>query len=169
MLLMGDEVRRSQGGNNNTYCQDNEKGWFDWELVKKNADLLNFVKGLISFTRTKKIFKIEDLLATPEDIDEPHITWHGTRLNKPDWSENSRSLAFTLFHPEANETIHVVVNAYWKDLKFQLPQLKKNSWYKIVDTSASAPGDFFKVGEGEMIDGKTIVIKDRSIMILMAN
>jgi len=168
MLLMGDEVRRTQWGNNNTYCQDNEVGWFDWNLVEKNKDVLNFVKGLISFTQTKKIFKIEDLLATPEDIDEPHISWHGTELNKPDWSENSRSLAFTLFHPEANETIHVIVNAFWKKLKFQIPVLEKRKWYKIVDTSAASPHDFNTLGQGAIINRKMLHIMDRSILVLMA-
>ena len=168
MLLMGDEVRRSQGGNNNVYCQDNEKGWFNWDLVNDNADLLNFVKGLISFTQQKEIFKIENLLASPEDIDEPHITWHGVELNKPDWSENSRSLAFTLFHPESNEVIHVMVNAYWKDLKFHIPDLKGKQWIEVVDTSSRAPNDFFKVGKGRITGKKLINVKDRSILILMA-
>ena len=168
MLLMGDEVRRSQGGNNNTYCQDNETGWFDWDLVIKNRDLLSFTKGLINFTQNKKIFKIEDLLATPEDIDEPHITWHGTELKNPDWSENSKSLAFTLFHPEANEIIHVIVNAFWKNLKFQIPTLKGKKWHKIVDTSATSPNDFFDLGKGETVQRTKINVSDRSIMVLMA-
>lgn len=168
MLLMGDEVRRSQGGNNNAYCQDNEVGWFNWDLVDKNSDLLDFVKGLISFIEQREIFKIEDLLSTPEDIDEPHISWHGVELNKPDWSKNSQSLAFTLLHPEANETIHVMVNAYWKNLKFQIPDLNGNSWFKVVDTSALAPNDFFEVGKGEISSKKIITVKDRSIIVLMA-
>lgn len=168
MILMGDEVRRSQGGNNNAYCQDNKVGWFNWELVNQNADLLNFVKGVISFTKQMEIFKIEDLLATSEDIDEPHITWHGVELNKPDWSENSHSLAFTLFHPEAKETIHVVVNAFWKNLKYQIPKLKGKKWHKVVDTSALAPNDFFEFGKGEIVEKKLITVKDRTIIVLVA-
>ena len=168
MLLMGDEVRRSQGGNNNTYCQDNEIGWFNWELVNENAGLLDFTKGLIAFTQEREIFKIEDLLASSEDIDEPHIAWHGIELNKPDWSKHSRSLAFTLFYPDANEVIHVMVNAYWKSLKFQIPDSKGKSWYKVVDTAASTSKDFSAVGKGEIISKKSIPIKDRSIIVLMA-
>lgn len=168
MLFMGDEVRRSQGGNNNAYCQDNEIGWFDWKLVNRNAGLLNFVKGLISFTQGSEIFKIEDLLATPEDIDEPHISWHGVALNKPDWSKNSHSLAFTLFHPETNEVIHVMVNAYWKSLKFQIPGLKDKKWCKIIDTSVAAPEDFCEAGKGKIIDRKKINVMDRSIIVLKA-
>ena len=166
MLLMGDEVLRTQKGNNNAYCQDNEVGWFDWDLVTRNSGLLSFVKGLISFTQKYEIFKIEELLATTEDIDEPHIAWHGVELNKPDWSKNSKSLAFSLFHPEANEVIHVMVNAYWKSLKFQIPVLKRKQWHKVVDTSASSPNDFANVGEGEIVNRKFMNVMDRSIIIL---
>lgn len=166
MFLMGDEVRRTQKGNNNVYCQDNEIGWFDWDLVQKNAGLLRFVKGLISFTQGCEIFKIEELLATTEDIDEPHIAWHGVELNKPDWSKNSRTLAFSLFHPEADEVIHVMVNAYWKSLKFQIPELKERHWYKVVDTSASAPDDFIDSGDARSVDRKFVDVMDRSIVII---
>ncbi len=168
MLLMGDEVRRTQNGNNNAYCQDNEVSWFDWELVNKNERLLEFVKGLISFTQGLEIFKIEDLLASFEDIEEPHITWHGIELNKPDWSENSQSLAFTLLHPQAGEIVHVMVNAFWKSLKFQIPQLKEKKWYKVVDTAEEAPNDFTEVGKGKKIDKRLLTINDRSIIVLMA-
>jgi len=168
MLLMGDEVRRTQRGNNNAYCQDNELGWFDWSLVEKNADLLRFTKNLICFSQKKAIFKIENILATTEDIDDPHIAWHGTQINKPDWSKDSHSLAFTLFHPQAKETIHVMVNAFWETLKFQLPTLKEQSWYKVVDTSSVSPKDFCKAGEGEVIDRSIMKVRDRSIVVLVA-
>ncbi len=168
MLLMGDEVRRTQGGNNNTYCQNNEIGWFDWELVNKNRELLDFVKGLISCTQQKEMFKIEDILASPEDIDEPHIKWHGIKLNEPDWSAGSQSLAFTLIHPEADEIIHVLVNAFHKELSFQLPPLIEKRWCIMVDTAAAAPNDFIKVGEGETIERTSLKVRDRSIIVLMA-
>jgi isoamylase len=168
MLLMGDEVRRTQKGNNNAYCQDNELGWFDWELVNKNADLLSFTKNIICFTQKKEIFKIEDLLATSEDIDDPHIAWHGVKLNRPDWSKNSHSLAFTLFHPKAKEIIHVMVNAYWEYLNFQIPSIQEQNWYKVVDTSEISPNDFCKPGTGDLINKKSIKVCDRSIIILMA-
>lgn len=167
MLLMGDEVRRTQKGNNNAYCQDNEMGWFDWDLVDKNRELLIFTKNLICFTQKLEIFKIEYLLATPEDIDEPHITWHGVALNQPDWSKDSHSIAFTLCHPGAGEIIHVMVNAYWETLKFQLPHPGTKKWYKVVDTSVESPNDFCKPGSGEKITTRYVKVRDRSIMLLM--
>lgn len=168
MLLMGDEVRRTQGGNNNTYCQNNEIGWFDWDLVNKNRKLLDFVKGMISCTQQKEMFKIEDILASSEDIEEPHIKWHGIKLNEPDWSAGSQSLAFTLIHPEADEIIHVMVNAFHKELSFQLPPLIEKHWYKMIDTAATAPNDFIKVGEGVTIERTSLKVRDRSIIVLMA-
>lgn len=168
MLLMGDEVRRSQHGNNNAYCQDNELSWLDWELMKQNADLLRFVKGLISFTQNLEIFRIENLLATSEDIEEPHITWHGVTLYQPDWSDNSLSLAFTLFHPKANERIHVMVNSYWKALEFQIPKIENSDWYKIIDTSAPSPDDFTALENGMKMRPKSMKVANRSIVILMA-
>ncbi len=168
MLLMGDEVRRTQKGNNNAYCQDNELGWFDWDLVQKNQHLLAFTKNLICFTQKKQIFKIEDLLATSDDIEDPHITWHGIELNKPDWSKNSHSLAFTLYHPKAKESIHVMVNAFWETLKFQLPILQEQYWYKVIDTTQESPNDICKPGTGEKIVSNNIKVRDRSIILLVA-
>lgn len=167
MLLMGDEVRRTQKGNNNAYCQDNEIGWFDWDLVQKHAELLDFTQKIIGFTRELQIFKIEDLLATSEDIDDPHITWHGVKLNTPDWSKNSHSLAFTLYHPQANEVIHVMVNSYWETLKFELPKLRDHQWYKVVDTSLPASEDFMKPGAGQKISRNKMKVHDRSIVLLI--
>ena len=57
MLLMGDEVRRTQKGNNNTYCQNNKLNWFDWDLVEKNSEILRFVKSLIHFIQAREIFR----------------------------------------------------------------------------------------------------------------
>ena len=82
------------------------------------------------------------------------------------WSKNSRTLAFSLFHPEADEVIHVMVNAYWKSLKFQIPELKERHWYKVVDTSASAPDDFIDSGDARSVDRKFVDVMDRSIVII---
>jgi glycogen operon protein len=168
MLLMGDEVRRTQRGNNNAYCQDNHISWFDWDFVQKNQGLLAFVKGLIDFSQRLEIFKIENLLAVPEEIDEPHITWHGVELNSPDWSKDSLSLAFTLYHPQAKETLHVMVNAYHDSLIFQIPRRKGKVWRKVVDTSLESPRDFEVPGEGEKVSKSIMKVKDRSIVVLMA-
>ncbi len=124
MILMGDEVRRTQLGNNNGYCQNNELSWFDWSQIEKQTDLLRFVKGIINFTQELEIMRLDKVLATfgkgapelyveeikPElslgikeaEIDPnevPNISWHGVHFAKPDWWKDSRSLAFSLRHP----------------------------------------------------------------------
>lgn len=98
MLLMGDEVQRTQLGNNNAYCQDSEISWFDWRLVEKNADLLRFVRGLIHLIQSLHLFMQENLLQVSNRSQKPYISWHGIQLHKPDWGSNSRTIAFTLYH-----------------------------------------------------------------------
>jgi len=164
MILMGDEVRRSQQGNNNAYCQDNEISWYDWALVDQNVDLLNFTKQLINYVQGKEIFRIGDLLSTSEDIEKPHIAWHGVNLYKPDWSKNSRSLAYTLFHPKANEIIHVMVNAFWEPLNFEAPKFRGNKKLKVILNTFQ---NSLKEGE-EFFDGKTFKVMDRSIVVFEA-
>ncbi len=164
MLLMGDEVARTQKGNNNAYCQDNELSWFDWELVNKNSGLLEFTKQIIDYTQQKELFKIEKLLLTDKNPNHPFITWHGVKRNRPDWSKNSHSLAFTLLHPSSNEMIHVIINAFWKSLKFDLPILENNGkWMLMFDTYKDQGID-----GNQSINQKSIEVMERSIVLLEA-
>lgn len=185
MILMGDEVRRSQLGNNNAYCQDNELSWFDWEQIEKQAGLLRFVKGIINLTQNLEIFQVEERLATvgstsPEIIKKlpnvcggdphrvPNITWHGVRLGHPDWSENSHTLAFTLHHPDCKEYLHVMLNSYWEPMKFELPRLFSGErWHRIVDTGLPAPEDFSELEKAPKINGNFYLLDSRSAGLLM--
>jgi len=143
MILMGDETRRTQQGNNNAYCQDNDISWFDWDLVDKNQELLSFVKHLIAFTQSMELFSLDKILTTKEVIGEPHLIWHGTKPHKPDWNDYSRSLAFSLSYPEHNEYLYVVLNAYWDGLVFRLPVLNNGlKWHRIIDTNLPHSQDF---------------------------
>ena len=96
MLLMGDEVRRTQHGNNNAYCQDNEISWFDWRLLERHADVHRFVKTLNAFRQRRDVVAEEATLSLNELLRRARIEWHGVTLDRPDWSEHSHSLAFTL-------------------------------------------------------------------------
>jgi len=169
MLLMGDEVRRSQLGNNNAYCQDNELSWFDWSGLEKNSDILHFVKGLIHFIQAREIFQQEQILVTGNGTQEPHIIWHGTRLGQPDWSYDSHSLAFALSHPKSGEYLHVMLNAYWEPLTFDVPPLpSKNQWHRIVDTALPAPADCCSLQAAPPITGYRYRLEARSSVVLMA-
>jgi glycogen operon protein len=168
MLSMGDEVRRTQQGNNNAYCQNNELSWFDWSLVEKHADLLHFVRGLIHFMQSLELFQYEERLET-FNSHRPYINWHGMQLGKPDWSENSRSLAFTLYHPDAGEHLHVIFNAYWEAHTFELPTLHPGKgWYRIVDTSLNAPEDYCQLDTAPRWSESLYRVQPRSAVILIA-
>src|SRR5262252_1950683 len=95
MLLMGDEVRRTQGGNNNAYCQDNETSWFDWTLVPEYADVHRFVTMLNVHRVFRDVEPERQRLALSQIIRQADITWHGVQLYEPDWRPSSHSLAFT--------------------------------------------------------------------------
>lgn len=170
MLLMGDEVRRTQGGNNNAYCQDNEISWFDWDLTQKHKDVLEFVKNL-----NHNLFKRYDILHEEkfwiEDKKNPkesNIKWHGIKLNKPDWGVNSRTLAFTIGNHKTNGHIHVMINAYWGDLKFEIPPLYSGiGWKRVIDTSLPHPEDFIPFEKASMVEENTYKLKSRSIVVLV--
>jgi glycogen operon protein len=169
MLLMGDEIRRSQLGNNNAYCQDNEISWLNWHDVAKQEDILSFFRGLIDFIQHLEIFTHEQLLSIVESQDKPHLIWHGVQLGQPDWSEKSHALAFTLHHPQANEKLHVMLNALWQPLEFEIPKLSaQESWFRIVDTVLAHPNDFSPQTRALRFSGETYCVQSRSVVVLMA-
>lgn len=169
MLLMGDEVRRTQLGNNNAYCQDNNLSWFDWDAIEKHEALLRFVRQLIAFTQSLFLFRQERILKVNYDRHQPNVIWHGVHLGQPDWSSNSHSLAFTLCHPQVNEQLHIMLNSYWEPLKFDLPPLNnQETWYQIVDTSKPSPDDIFDSQGAIAVSGDRYCVMERSSVILIA-
>ncbi|ASC72467.1 glycogen debranching enzyme [Halomicronema hongdechloris C2206] len=170
MLLMGDEVRRSQGGNNNAYCQDNEISWFDWDGLEKHADLLRFTRDLIGLIQRLQIFRItHSLMVTEHWVKQPHIVWHGVNLGQPDWSHDSHSLAFTLRYPAYDEQLHVMLNAFWQPLPFQLPPLRPGDhWHHLVNTAKPPPQDLTLPGQGQAITTPLYEVSCRSAVVVIA-
>jgi isoamylase len=170
MLLMGDEVLRTQKGNNNAYCQNNDLSWFNWEQIEQNQDMLRFTQGLIDLIQSFHCFKHDQpLVVTRQAIAEPAICWHGIGLDQPDWSDNSHSLAFTLRYLHYQECFHVMLNAYWQPLTFELPSLPARSdWYRIVDTAQSAPADFCPPEQAQIVPSDTYEVCDLSCVVLLA-
>ncbi|MGK7892459.1 MAG: glycogen debranching protein GlgX [Xenococcus sp. (in: cyanobacteria)] len=168
MFLMGDEVRRSQKGNNNAYCQDNELSWFDWSLTETNKGLLRFVRKLIHFIQGLEVFRIEEFLEIGFTSQKPHLIWHGTYLGEPDWGEDSHILAFSLQEPTSGEHLHVMFNAYWYPLNFELPPLASGKhWHRIVDTALPSPHDFIDLAIAPEIDQDSYLVTARSSVVLM--
>lgn len=140
MLLMGDEVRRTQQGNNNAYCQDNQLTWFDWDAVARQADVHRFARGLIHFHQASSFFLDTRFWGEPGAA---KITWHGVRLHEPEFNADSHAVAFELLHPETGEHLHVILNSYWEPLVFELPPTATGErWHRLVDTALDAPDDF---------------------------
>ena len=136
MLLMGDEVRRTQMGNNNAYCQDNEISWFDWSLLEKHADIHRFVKELIRYRLSLNVYKDIRGVSLTRLLQTAQLDWHGIELREPDWGFDSHSLAFTVRGRRG--LFHVIFNAYWKSLDFELPPTAEQGltpWQRIIDTS----------------------------------
>ncbi len=168
MLLMGDEVRRTQAGNNNAYGQDNALSWFDWDAANREMDFLRFVRGLIAFTQAREIFREERYWVTDGDSD-PHLIWHGVQLRAPDWSQHSHCLAFELNHPQPDNHLHIMVNAYWEPLTFALPPLAGGeSWHRIVDTALPAPEDFCEPDIAPAVTATHYRLTPRSVVVLLA-
>jgi glycogen operon protein len=166
MITMGDEIRRTQKGNNNAYCQDNEISWMDWNLLVPNSDLHSFVTNLIGLVKGKEIFKIEKILTTKEVIRGPHLIWHGTKPYHADWNHYSRSLAFSISYPEYGEYLYVIMNAYWKGLSFELPKLKNSKkWHAVIDTSKSYPEDFIDPKKSKGLLRNIYKAESRSVVV----
>jgi isoamylase len=168
MLLMGDEVRRTQRGDNNAYSQDNEISWFDWRNLEEHAGLLRFVQNIIACTQSLALLREECFLTENGRNKAPSVTWHGVRLYAPDWSVPSHSLAFELYHPDNHEHLHVMLNAYWEPLTFTLPAPRDGAhWRRIVDTNLPTPDDFCAPDDAPPIEEGQYTVMPRSVVVLM--
>jgi glycogen operon protein len=170
MLTMGDEVRRTQRGNNNAYCQDNEISWFDWTLLDRHADIHRFVKLLMAFRQSRDIVTMERPLTLNELLDRAHIEWHGVKLNQPDWGEHSHSLAFTFASVQARYLIHGMLNAYWDPLTFEVPpapQPGERGWRRVIDTALPSPDDFIPWEGAPRVTSTSYLVQPRSMALLV--
>jgi isoamylase len=172
MMLMGDEVRRTQGGNNNAYCQDNETSWFDWTLLAKRADVHRFAT-LLNARRVQRDAEPERQGVTLDQlIRQADITWHGVRLNEPDWRPSSRGVAFTARVTRNRMFFHVILSAYWEPLEFELPSLSngaRNPWRRWIDTFLDSPHDIVDWEQSPSVPGLTYRTEARSVVVLFAS
>ena len=172
MILMGDEVRRTQHGNNNAYCQDNESNWFDWTLTEKHADMHRFVSMLTARRLLRGMEAERQRMSLHQLLSRANISWHGVKLHEPDWRPCSHSLAFSAELPEENLFIHLILNAYWEPLEFELPSVNTNShqkpWRRWIDTSLPTPDDIVDWQNAPRISGYGYHAEARSVVVLLA-
>jgi glycogen operon protein len=169
MLLMGDEARRTQGGNNNAYCHDDETSWFDWTLLERHGDVRRFVERLVAH-RLRLVTQLcwHDHQTLADFLREADIQIHGVNLDQPDWGHESHSLAFTARGPEGG-MFHIMINAYWEALAFELPTLAEGAgWRRWIDTSLASPDDICEGAEATPVAGPTYLVQPHSIACLFA-
>ena len=173
MLLGGDEMRRTQGGNNNAYCQDNDISWINWNLAQTNSGLVRFTKNLIAYRRAHSVFSRTKFFTDAYDKDTvPEIVWYDINAKNPDWSKQKRFLAFKLngAASSADENdFYIATNTDIYDLTITLPALTDGrKWYLVSDTSLSSPEDIFEPGSEELLreQRRYVLLSGATVMLL---
>jgi len=170
MILMGDEVRRTQRGNNNAYCQDNDTSWLDWSLAEKHADMHRFVALL----NTRRLLRDMEPDRRQESLNQllrkANKAWHGVKLGQPDWGVSSHSLALSAEIPNENLLFYFILNAFWEPLEFELPAANGNgSWRRWIDTTLDSPHDIVQWEAAQPVPGRTYRAGPRSVVVLFAD
>ena len=167
MILSGDEFGRTQKGNNNAYCHDNEISWLNWNLTEKNSDLFHFWKLLIRFRKSNDLFR-------RETFQSYHIEWHGHTLFQPDWSPESRAIAMHLFTDfrdriKGYKDIYQIFNSHWEPGSFDLPLLNGKKWHRVIDTHLNSHSDILEHGKEIVLsDQNSYLVNERSVVVLAA-
>lgn len=170
MILAGDEVLRSQRGNNNAWCQNNALGWFDWGLVEKNADMLRFTREMIALRRRHPALMRRQFLTGNELAltGIPDICWYSPDLQPPEWDDPvAQVLAFTLSAIRPDEAhLHVILNMSDLNTVAAIPDLPNVDWRLVVDTARPAPKDIVPPDQAVRLTADTCDVSERSIVVL---
>ncbi|WP_146459751.1 glycogen debranching protein GlgX [Rubripirellula tenax] len=180
MLVSGDEVRRTQKGNNNAYCQDNDISWFDWRLATKNADMLRFVKALIKFRREQPTVRRKTYL-TGQPVDGraiPDVSWYapdGTHLN---WNQSELAMVAYIAAPTRIEDpeglgrdMVMMFNSTGQDRVFKMPEIGWGmNWNLFIDTAVESPGDIYPDVDGPVpATGHSLSMACHSMKVFVGN
>ena len=163
MLLGGDEFRRTQAGNNNAYCQDNETSWYDWNFLEEHREIFRFTSGMIAFRRAHPILSKEQFYTDDE------IHWFGPQGGFPNWTDPKEKQFACLIHEDEQHALYLMFNAGTDTVNFRLPPLlSKTQWHLAVDTSREAPQDLFAEGDEPLWkDPQSYNLPPRSSAILL--
>jgi isoamylase len=142
MLHGGDEFRRTQQGNNNAYCHDNEISWYDWSFLDKHREIYRFARGMIAFRRAHSVLRKEAFYT------EADLKWFNFNGSAPNWRDpQQRSLACLVFS-QGEGDLYLMFNASTNPVTFTLPQITNGrSWCLAVDTSRPVPDDIADAGK----------------------
>ena len=169
MITAGDEVLRTQQGNNNAWCQNNATGWFDWKLPEKNNDMLRFTRQLIAFRRRHHCLMHTRFLTGEEREGQhfPDVTWHGELLHRPLWEDpQAQLLACTLGAVDPwEEDLFVILNMQTEEFLMSLPRVAEGDWYLAIDTAGQAPLDIIKRADQLVHKAPACTVQPRSIVV----
>lgn len=147
MILMGDEILRSQAGNNNPYCQDNSISYMNWNLSPMQKEMLRFTSMLSSakhVVTAHETAQINQMMSLSERLKVSLVTLHGVRADEPDFSDDSHTIGLRYYWPGAHDYNYVFINSYWEPLYIELPDVpngKDKKWYRVMDTGLLPPDD----------------------------
>ena len=170
MIVMGDEVRRSQQGNNNAYCLDNETSWLDWTLLSKHADVHRFARLLMARRLLRDVHHERQRTSLSELIQNSSHAWHGVNLGQPDWSSNSHSVAFSAELRQEGLRLHIILNAFWQPLDFELPPLSDHGdpWRLWIDTALDPPREIVEWQAAAPVAAPRYHAGPRSVVVLIS-
>ena len=176
MITAGDELLRSQRGNNNAWCQDNELSWIDWRLKDRNADFFRFVKELIAFRKRHPALRRRRHFVGPgpEGRLAPDIVWHGVEPNDPDFSSGSRVLACCLnghaTDREPDRDIYIACNSWRESISFRIPPSpSRKPWLRVIDTAQPSPLDFLPEDRGpRLLPDRRYSVAAHSMIVLVS-
>lgn len=171
MILMGDEVRRTQRGNNNPWCQDNEVSWFDWLLTEKYAGIRRFVRGLVDVRLELDMTRVMHGLSLKDFLIHSLVEFHGVRLHQPDWSKDSHVLALTVRSVIGTRMVHAILNGSEHSLDFELPPIVEPTlpWRRVVDTALDPPDDVADLESAPPLQGANYRTDAHSVVFLCAD
>jgi glycogen operon protein len=172
MFVAGDEFGRTQHGNNNAWCQDNETGWVDWRLASKNRDLLRFFRLLIALRQHHAAFRRRSFFPPPGADNREEIFWQSTEPGRPDWSPAAKTLAFHLAGSMAEPPDHdfvVLLNSHPETRIFQTPTPPRGTrWHCLIDTAAAPPRDIVPEYESRPLAAATVAVAAFGAVVLVA-
>lgn len=171
MLVAGDEFGRTQQGNNNAYCHDNEISWLNWELAKQNHGLLRFFTQIIALRKSHPVFHRTDFFPATEKT--PEIEWQSTTPGRPDWSPACKTLAFVLHGTTAgvrrDDDFFVMLNGGHTPADFIIPAPPAGRfWHRLIDTGAASPKDIVSETKSQPVRDASITVANLAATIFIS-
>lgn len=162
MLLGGDEFRRTQGGNNNAWCQDNETSWVDWRLLERHRELYRFTREMLAFRRAHPVLSRERFYT------EAEIQWFRADGSAPDWFDPAARQLACLICEDPGSRLFLMFNAGSETVGFRVPATPKGlHWHRAVDTFRAAPGEISFPDPAARVEATDYQVGPRTSVILV--